>query len=254
MPTRSTSTSDSGRGITVSASSPTGGSPARTWRGTLRAFLTGSDGPWARIVMMVRADGRGVVRVGLLGRLGAGACPNLLQRRPATGSAADESAEYQRFFSRAPTRSGSLQQIWTIGAASGPSAGGGRRLDGDHDEHPDGRTGSRERRPAASTSLDPRARTSSRRSRGLPGDLAGQVTCSALTRRSRGPRRRRRAFRPGPGRSAPRPRPLRRCSSGRTGTSSAAPGAGCSPPGCRRRRGRPRRRRRGSRAAWWSRR
>ena len=158
--------------------------------GTLRAFLTGSDGPWARIVMMVRADGHGVVWVGLLGRLGAGACPNLPQRRPAAGSAADESAEYQRFFSRAPTRSGSLQQIWTIGAASGPSAGGGRRLDGDHDEHPDGRTGSRERRPAASTSLDSRARTSSRRSRWLPGDLAGQVTCSAVTRRSRGLRRR----------------------------------------------------------------
>ncbi len=176
--------------VSVLASSPTGGSPSRTWRGTLRAFLTGSDGPWARIVMMVRADGRGVVRVRLLGRLGAGACPNLLQRRPVTGSAADESAEYQRFFSRAPTRSGSLQQIWTIGAASGPSAGGGRRLDGDHDEHPDGRTGSRERRPAASTSLDSRARTSSRRSRGLPGDLAGQVTCSAVTRRSRGLRRR----------------------------------------------------------------
>ena len=73
--------------------------------------------------MMVRADGRGVVWVGLLGRLGAGACPNLPQRRPAAGSAADESAEYQRFFSRAPTRSGSLQQIWTIGAASGPSPG-----------------------------------------------------------------------------------------------------------------------------------
>ena len=140
--------------------------------------------------MMMRVDGRGVVLVGLLGRPGVEACPNLLQSRPATGSAADESAEYQRFFSRAPTRSGSLQQIWTIGAASGPSAGGGRRLDGDHDEHPGGRTGSRERRPAASTSLDPRARTSSRRSHGLPGDLAGQVTCSAVTRRSRGLRRR----------------------------------------------------------------
>ena len=93
--------------------------------GTLRAFLTGSDGPWARIVMMVRADGHGVVWVGLLGRLGAGACPNLPQRRPAAGSAADESAEYQRFFSRAPTRSGSLQQIWTNDAASGPSPGAG---------------------------------------------------------------------------------------------------------------------------------
>ena len=91
-----------GKGITVSASSPTGGSPSRTWRGTLRAFLTGSDGPWARIVMMVRADGHGVVWVGLLGRPGVEACPNLPQRRPGPGSAADESAEYQRFSSGAP--------------------------------------------------------------------------------------------------------------------------------------------------------
>ena len=129
-------------------------------------------------------------RVGLLKRSGAGACPNLLQRRPATGSTTRRSAEYQRFFSRAPARSGPLQQIWTNGAASGPSPRGGRRLDGDHDEHPDGRMGSRERRPVASTSLDPRARTSSRRARGSSDVLAGQVTCSAVTRRSRGPRRR----------------------------------------------------------------
>ena len=73
--------------------------------------------------MMVRADGHGVMLVGLLGRPGAEACPNLLQRRPATGSAADESAEYQRFFSRAPTRLGSLQQIWTNDAATGHSEG-----------------------------------------------------------------------------------------------------------------------------------
>ena len=30
--------------------------------------------------------------VGLLGRFGAGSCPNLLQRRPAAGSVVDESA------------------------------------------------------------------------------------------------------------------------------------------------------------------
>ena len=74
----------------------------------------------ARIVIMARVGGRGMLRVGLLGRSGAGACPNLLQRRPATGSAARRSAEYQRFSSGAPARSGPLQQIWTNGAATGP--------------------------------------------------------------------------------------------------------------------------------------
>ena len=114
-------------------------------------------------------------RVGLLKRSGAGACPNLLQRRPATGSTTRRSAEYQRFFSRAPARSGPLQQIWTNGAASGPSPRGGRRLDGDHDEHPDGRMGSRERRPVASTSLDPRARLLEVRARGSSDVLAAGV-------------------------------------------------------------------------------
>ena len=117
-------------------------------------------------------------RVGLLKRSGAGACPNLLQRRPATGSTTRRSAEYQRFFSRAPARSGPLQQIWTNGAASGPSPRGGRRLDGDHDEHPDGRMGSRERRPVASTSLDPRARLLEVRARGSSDVLGGYPTIS----------------------------------------------------------------------------
>ena len=45
---------------------------------------------------------------------------------------------------------------------------------------------SRPGRPA-STSPNPRARTPGRRSRGLPGDLAGRVTISRVTRRSRGP-------------------------------------------------------------------
>ena len=45
---------------------------------------------------------------------GAGECPNLPQRRSGSGSAAKKSAEYQRFFSRAPARSGPLWQIWTI--------------------------------------------------------------------------------------------------------------------------------------------
>ena len=76
-----------------------------------------------------------------------------------------------------------------------------------------------------------RAKCTSRRGRGRP----------------RPPRQGRHPPQPGRGRR----RGLRRCSSGRTGTSSAAPGAGCSPPGCRRRRGRPRRPSRGCRAGSW---
>ena len=45
---------------------------------------------------------------------------------------------------------------------------------------------SRSGRPA-SPSPNPRARTPGRRSRGLPDDLAGRVTISRVTRRSRGP-------------------------------------------------------------------
>jgi len=65
--------------------------------------------------MMARPGGREVVRVGLLGRSGAGACPNLLQRRPAAGSAASRSAEYQRLSSGVLVGFGPLQQIWTTG-------------------------------------------------------------------------------------------------------------------------------------------
>ena len=77
---------------------------------------------------MARKAGGGTeaVRVGLLGRSGAGACPNLLQRRPGPGSAAKEIAEYQRFSSPAPARSGPLQQIWTNGAAAGIREGRSR--------------------------------------------------------------------------------------------------------------------------------
>ena len=162
-------------------------------------------------------------RVGLLGRLGAGSCPNLLQRRPGPGSAARRTAEYQRFSSRAPTRSGPLQQIWTNGAAAGPrdedaarltatttgtpttrrapddrtgSAGTSRPRSDDGDAILTVGRGSRERRPAredarprparapwaarrraprrARSSLDPRERTSSRRSRGLSDVLAAR--------------------------------------------------------------------------------
>ena len=63
-----------------------------------------------------------MVLVGLLGRPGAGTCPNLPQRRSGPGSAAKKSAEYQRFFLRAPTRSGPLWQIWTrTGSGPGPT-------------------------------------------------------------------------------------------------------------------------------------
>ena len=81
-------------------------------------------------------NGRAVVRVGFLRRSGSGSCPNLLQRRPGSGSAARRSAEYQRFSSGAPVRWGPLQQIWTNGAAAGPGRGA-----------PIGRAGPRERPP-----------------------------------------------------------------------------------------------------------
>ena len=54
---------------------------------------------------------------------GAGACPNLLQRRPGPGPTARGSAEYQRFFSRAPARWWPLQQIRTNRAAADPREG-----------------------------------------------------------------------------------------------------------------------------------
>ena len=98
----------------------------------------GSPPPAARVQRVA------VVRVGLLGRPRAGVCPNLLQRRPATGSAARRSAEYQRSSSGVPARSGPLQQIWTTGAAAG-SGRGGHGPGGDHDGRPDGRAGPADR-------------------------------------------------------------------------------------------------------------
>ena len=85
--------------------------------------LTRTGGSGARVGAVWGMDGRGVVLVGLLGRSGAGACPNLPQRRPAAVSAAKKSAEYQRFFSRAPARSGPLWQIWTTRVAANPREG-----------------------------------------------------------------------------------------------------------------------------------
>ena len=92
----------------------------------VEAFLTGNGGSRGRIIMMARMGGREVVRVGLLGRSGAGSCPNLLQRPSAARSAASRSAEYQRFYFVAPARSGPLQQIRTTGVAAG-HRGEGRR-------------------------------------------------------------------------------------------------------------------------------
>ena len=84
---------------------------------------------------MAGMGGYGVVRVGLLGRSGAGTCPNLLQRRPGPGSAVRRSAEYQRFSSGVSARSGPLQQIRTNGAGAGPCADGGP------DDRPGARSG-----------------------------------------------------------------------------------------------------------------
>ena len=155
------------------------------------------------------SEGVCVGRVGLLGRPGAGACPNLPQRRSGPGSAANETAEYQRFSSGVPARWGPLWQIWTTGAAAGPVGRAVARLGEVHDVNTgadtraeDGRgPGERPVRPrqphpstaadpaqapqSARSPLNPRERTSSRRSRGLPGDLGGQVTISRVTRRSR---------------------------------------------------------------------
>ena len=159
---------------------------------------------------------RVVVCVGLLGRSGAGACPNLPQRRPGPGSTADESAEYQRFSFGALTRSGPLQQIRTNGAAACPGEGGQarrrwRRRPRTPPRAPGraatGRTTTMRGAPAAEwdprerrsvrehvtscarSPLNPRARTSSRRSRGLSDVLAGRGAFSRVTRRSRGPDR-----------------------------------------------------------------
>ena len=73
--------------------------------------------------MVTGVGGHGMILVGLLGRTGTGACPDLLQRRLAAGSALSRSAEYQRFSPCTPARSGPLQQIWTTCAAEGPPEG-----------------------------------------------------------------------------------------------------------------------------------
>ncbi len=148
------------------------------------------------------SEGVCVGRVGLLWRPGAGTCPHLPQRRPGPGSAANETAEYQRFSSGVPARSGPLWQIWTTGAAAGPVVRASpasarsmtstpartpaRRAVADRAGAPFDRAAGPAQAPQSARSpLNPRERTSSRRSRGLPGDLGGQVTISRVTRRSR---------------------------------------------------------------------
>ena len=90
--------------------------PGRLFSGRLGAFLKRYYEGYSGIVR--------VVLVRLLWRPGVGTCPNLPQRRSGPGLAAKESAEYQRFFSHAPARSGSLWQIWTT-RRRGPAGGGG---------------------------------------------------------------------------------------------------------------------------------
>ena len=160
--------------------------------------------------------------MGLLGRPGAGACPNLPQRRPAAESTARRNAEYQRFFSRTPARSGPLWQIRT-NAAAGPGRGprAGRRREmfrrprprsasiahlvwWDDVSHAVTRPGSRDRHltreivpQPASTSLNPRARLPEVRARGLSDVLGGYPMISRTAAPGADPPRTpRRAVRP----------------------------------------------------------
>ena len=126
------------RPVPGSCGSRTGAAPSTALlHPLLRAFQPYS-GPflsrWRAIAASCRGsprwDAGAVVRVGLLGWSGAGACPNLPQRRPGPGQTTRISAEYQRFPSGAPARSGPLWQIWTNSAAAGLSEGR-RGSDGD---------------------------------------------------------------------------------------------------------------------------
>ena len=114
------------------------------------------------------------------GRSGAEACPNLLQRRPGPGSTAEESAEYQRFSSDAPARSGPLQQIWTTGAAAAPPGRAAAGLMATMTGAPTTGRGPREGHSArenvpqrARSSLDPRDRRVTRENVPLADVLAG---------------------------------------------------------------------------------
>ena len=143
------------------------------------------EGPAALIRVRRRRGAGAVVRMGLLGRLGAGSCPNLLQRRPGPGSAPRRSAEYQRFASGTSTGSGPLQQIWTTRAAAGPRDEDAARLTATTTGTPTTRRAPDDRTGSAGTS----------RPRSDDGD--------AILTVGRGPRERR------PAREDARPRPAR---------------------------------------------
>ena len=148
-----------------------------------------------------------VGRVGLLRWVWAEPCPDLPQRRLEAGSAADKSPEYQRFSFGTSARSASLWQMWTTAPPVAPRRG----------EVP-GWTATVTSTPTAGcargNAARPRVRHLTREHVALADVLAGQVTYSAVTRRSRGPRCR--SARPSGRRPAPR-RALRtrKCSSNR---------------------------------------
>ena len=95
--------------------------PKREYGAPGGSFRPGGS-PAALIRARRRRGARAAGRMGLVRRSGAGTCPNLLQRRSATGSTGSRTAEYQRFSSGAPARWGPLQQIWTTRAAAGRTA------------------------------------------------------------------------------------------------------------------------------------
>ena len=144
---------------------------------------------------------------GLWGRPGRGACPNLPQRHPAARSAANETAEYQRFFSHAPARSRSLWQIWTTGAAadrpgrafpasarpmmSTPAWASARRAVADRADAPFDRAAPTRAPPGPRAGTpDPRDRHLTYKNVPLADVLTGYPAISRVTRRSHGPPRR----------------------------------------------------------------
>ena len=125
-----------------------------------------------------------------MGSAGARVCPNLPQRRSGPGSAVRRGAEYQRFFSRASARSGSLWQIWTNRGRRGPGGEGGRpprrgprrRRRRGHRRGGRSRTGRTPRStapaPPARRRPDPRERGLTIENEGLTPVLMGQPPCS----------------------------------------------------------------------------